>query len=170
MSQAPSRTAPEPRSRRRTVVILALATVLTFALGLVQAPDAHAAIGRLEHKLLRIVNRTRDRHDLRQLKFVRSLAVDAEAHTRHMIRKNRIYDPPNLAEILARYRWDDLGADVVGCGNTLKELHQILMTENFHRTILLNDKLRKAGIGVVRADERNRCGRGSFWATEIFFG
>ena len=161
---------PEPRSRRRTATVLAFALASLLLLGPVRASDAAASVGRLEHKLLRIVNETRDRHDLRALKFVRSLSVDGERHTRKMIRRNRIYDPPNLNDILARYRWDDLGADVVGCGNTLRELHRILMTENFHREILLHQKLRRAGIGVVRADERNRCGRGSFWATEIFYG
>jgi hypothetical protein len=58
----------------------------------------------------------------------------------------------------------------VGCGNTLKELHRILMTEDFHRMILLHEDLRRVGIGVIKVDARNRCGRGSFWATEIFYG
>jgi uncharacterized protein YkwD len=149
---------------------VAVTTAITLALGLVQAPRADAGVDRLEIKLLRIVNRTRARHDLRLLKIDRSLSRPAEKHTRRMIRKDRIFDPPDLEEILADYEWDDLGADVVGCGNTLKELHRILMTEDVHRTILLHPKLRRAGIGVVRADERNRCGRGSFWATEIFYG
>ena len=36
--------------------------------------------------------------------------------------------------------------------------------------ILLHEDLRKVGIGVVVNDRNNRCGRGSFWATEIFYG
>jgi len=159
----------EASVRRRTMVVAA-ATALTLSLGLVQAPRADAALGRLEKKLLRIVNRTRDRHDLRLLKIDRSLSRPSERHTRRMIRQDRLFDPPNLEEILADYEWDDLGADVVGCGSTLKELHRILMTEDLHRTILLHPKLRRVGIGVVVADERNRCGRGSFWATEILYG
>jgi hypothetical protein len=91
-------------------------------------------------------------------------------HTHKMVRNDRIYDPPNLAEILADYEWDDVGADVVGCGHTLKELHDILMTEAFHRSIFLHPDLRRVGIGVMQVDERNRCGRGSLWATEIFYG
>jgi hypothetical protein len=87
-----------------------------------------------------------------------------------MVRKDRIYDPPNLAIILEKYRWDDLGADVVGCGHTLKELHQILMTEAFHRSIFLHPDLRRVGMGITKVNERNRCGRGAFWATEIFYG
>ena len=44
------------------------------------------------------------------------------------------------------------------------------MTENFHRTIILHEDLRKVGIGVIETDERNRCGLGSFWATVFFYG
>ena len=159
----------EASVRRRTMAV-AVATALTLGLGLVQAPSADAAIGRQERKLLHIVNRTRARHDLRLLKFDRSLMAPSEKHTRRMIRQDRLFDPPNLEQLLADENWNDLGADVVGCGNTLKELHQILMTEDFHRTILLHPKLRRVGMGVVVADERNRCGRGSFWATEILYG
>jgi uncharacterized protein YkwD len=155
--------------RRRTTAV-AVAAALTLGLGVVQAPPADAAFGRLEKRLLMIVNRTRERHDLRLLKMDRSLSRPSEKHTRKMINQDRLFDPPNLEEILEDYNWDDLGADVVGCGNTLKELHRILMTEDFHRTILLHPKLRRVGIGVVVADERNRCGRGSFWATEILYG
>lgn len=148
---------------------LALATTAVLAAGVIQAPEADAS-GGFRAKLLRIVNETRSRHDLRRVKIDLSLSRESRAHTRRMIDDNRIYDPPNLDEILAQYRWDDLGADVVGCGNTLRQLHQILMSESFHRNIILHPDLRRVGIGVLRADENNRCGRDSFWATEIFYG
>jgi hypothetical protein len=44
------------------------------------------------------------------------------------------------------------------------------MTEAFHRSIFLHPDLRRVGIGVLEVDERNRCGRDSLWATEIFYG
>ena len=150
--------------------MIAVAITATLLLGLIQAPAANGAGIDNQRKLLRIVNATRARHDLHLLKLNRALSRDSMRHTRIMVRKNRIYDPPNLAEILAKYEWDDLGADVVGCGHTLKELHQILMTEAFHRSIFLHPDLRRVGMGITRVDERNRCGRGAFWATEIFYG
>jgi uncharacterized protein YkwD len=150
--------------------MVAVATTATLLLGLVQAPAANAAGVDKQVKMLRIVNATRARRDLHLLKLNRALSRDSLRHTRIMVRKDRIYDPPNLAEILAKYRWDDLGADVVGCGHTLKELHQILMTESFHRSIFLHPDLRRVGMGITRVNERNRCGRGAFWATEIFYG
>jgi uncharacterized protein YkwD len=150
--------------------MLAVAMIATLALSVLQAPAAAAAGDGYQRKMLDIVNRTRARHDLRLLKLNRELSKDSLVHTRKMVRNDRIYDPPNLAEILADYEWDDVGADVVGCGHTLKELHDILMTEAFHRSIFLHPDLRRVGIGVLEVDERNRCGRGSLWATEIFYG
>lgn len=150
--------------------MVAFATTATLLLGLIPAPAANAAGVDKQVKMLRIVNATRARHDLHLLKLDRALSRDSMTHTRIMVRKDRIYDPPNLAEILEKYRWDDLGADVVGCGHTLKELHQILMTEAFHRSIFLHPDLRRVGMGITKVNERNRCGRGAFWATEIFYG
>ena len=150
--------------------MVTFATTATLLLGLIQAPAANAAGVDKHVKMLRIVNATRARRDLHLLKLDRALSRDSMTHTRIMVRKDRIYDPPNLAMILEKYRWDDLGADVVGCGHTLKELHQILMTEAFHRSIFLHPDLRRVGMGITKVNERNRCGRGAFWATEIFYG
>jgi uncharacterized protein YkwD len=44
------------------------------------------------------------------------------------------------------------------------------MDSEVHRDILLHPELRRAGIGVIRTDEGNLCGRGSFWVTELFYG
>ncbi|MGH2591416.1 MAG: CAP domain-containing protein, partial [Actinomycetota bacterium] len=112
---------------------MAFVMIATLTVGVLQASTANAAGQGYQRKLLDIVNRTRARHDLRLLKLNRDLSKDSLVHTRKMVLNDRIYDPPNLAEILADYEWDDVGADVVGCGHTLKELHDILMTEAFHR-------------------------------------
>lgn len=156
------------KTRRRTLVSM---LVLTLGLGVVAAPAAQASrTDTYRTKLLNILNRTRVHHDLRPVKINLRLSDDALHWSNVMIRKNRIYDPPNLAQLLAPYQWDDVGADVVGCGSTIHEIHKIFMTEAFHRSIILHPKLRRVGIGVVRADERNRCGRDSYWATELFYG
>jgi uncharacterized protein YkwD len=156
------------KTRRRTLVSM---LVLTLGLGVVAAPAAQASrTDTYRTKLLNILNRTRVHHDLRPVKINLRLSDDALHWSNVMVRKNRIYDPPNLAQLLAPYQWDDVGADVVGCGSTIHEVHRIFMTEAFHRSIILHPKLRRVGIGVVRADEHNRCGRGSYWATELFYG
>jgi hypothetical protein len=159
---------PGRRTRRRALVAM---VALTLGFGVAAAPAAQASrTDRYRTKLLNILNRTRVHHDLRPVKINLQLSDDALHWSKTMIRENRIYDPPNLAHLLAPYSWDDLGADVVGCGSTIHEVHRIFMTEAFHRSIILYPKVRRVGIGVVRADENNRCGRDSFWATELFYG
>lgn len=155
------------RARRRTLTML----VLALGFGVVAVPTAQASeTDTYRSTLLDILNRTRVHHDLRPVKINLRLSDNALHWSNLMIRKDRIYDPPNLAQLLAPYDWDDVGADVVGCGNTIHEVHKIFMTEAFHRSIILHPKLRRVGIGVLRADERNRCGRGSYWATELSYG
>ena len=155
------------RSTVRRRISIAILTSATMLLTLAHAPVANAGRAR---ELMEIVNETRRDHGLRALRMDRSLNPASRRHTNLMIRENEIFDPPNLAQILAGYDYDDLGADVVGCGHTLRELHRILMTESFHRMILLHPDIRRIGIGVVVNDRNNRCGRGSLWATEIMYG
>jgi len=159
---------PGRRTRRRALVAI---LALTLGFGVAAAPAAQASrTDRYRAKLLNILNRTRVHHDLRSVKINLRLSDDALHWSKTMVRKNRIYDPPNLVQLLAPYRWDDVGADVVGCGSTIHEVHKTFMTEAFHRSIILLPKVRRVGIGVVRADQNNRCGRDSFWATELFYG
>jgi uncharacterized protein YkwD len=154
--------------RRGTLVSL---LVLTLGFGVLGAPSAQASpTDTYRTTLLNILNRTRAQHGLRPVKINLPLSDDALVWSNVMIRKDRIYDPPNLTQLLAPYRWNDVGADVVGCGSTIHEIHKIFMTEAFHRSIILHPKVRRVGIGVVRAGENNRCGRDSFWATELFYG
>ena len=154
-------------SMRTWVVVLTLST--TVLIQVASASIASAGDG-YEATLLRLVNATRDTHDLHTLRVDASLARDAMRHTRRMIDKNAIYDPRNLTRILRDEPWDDVGASVVGCASTLRALHRAFMRDAAHRDILLNPRLRRIGIGVVKVDARNACGRHWFWATELFYG
>ncbi len=152
--------------RRRAV---SLAVVAMIALGLLLAPPASAGQG-YRSTMLHLVNDARARHDLRAVKLRVSLSRRASRHTRLMIRRDRVFDPPNLQQILAPYEWTHVGAAVVGCRGTLRGLHRALMNSTVHRGILLNPDVRRIGIGVVRSRERTVCGRNAFWATEILYG
>jgi uncharacterized protein YkwD len=152
---------------RRRVIIAALATVVLL-LG-APAPSAAAGDGFRE-TLLRLINDSREDQGMRTLRLNVSLSADAMRHTRRMLREDRVFDPPNLEEILSRYRYEHLGAAAVGCDATLRQLHRSLMSSDMHRSILLHPQLRRVGIGVLRAQGDNRCGSGSFWATGIFYG
>lgn len=129
---------------------------------------AHAATYR--HRLLRLINHSRTNHDVRPVRLNLRLSRDAMAHTRKMMRQNRLMDIRNLADVLAPYEWNTLGADVVGCGDTLHEMHRQLMRHAFHRKIILDRAFRVVGIGVIRDTGRSLCGRNAIWATEIYYG
>lgn len=154
-------------ARRRRVVTLL--TVATLAVGIVGAPAAIAGTG-YRTRMLHLINASRDRSDLRAVKLRVSLSAEATIHSRKMILQDRVFDPHNLQQILAQYRWTHLGAAAAGCAATLGGLHRAFMRSPEHRSILLNSQVRWVGIGVARSERPNTCGRGSFWATELFYG
>jgi len=131
------------------------------------APPAEATTYRT--RLLRIINHSRLINGRKPLKINLSLSEDAKAHTRKMIRRGKLYDVPNLSQVLSPYKWST-GGDVVGCGDTLIEMHRLLMRHAYHRKIILSRKFTYVGIGVIKVDGKSACGRNSFWATEIFYG
>jgi len=148
-------------------LIVTLTTILTLSVAF--APAARAGSG-YRSKLLRMVNATRSSHGLHRVRMDRSLTRDALRHTRRMIDENVIYDPLNLTTILQDEPWDDVGASVVGCADSLRGLHRAFMHHAAHRDILLNGRVRWIGIGVVKVDSSNACGRHWFWTTELFYG
>jgi uncharacterized protein YkwD len=150
---------------RRALAVLVLATV---ALTIVHAPVAGAAT-RHRDVLLRMINESREQHDLRPVELDASLSKAAVRHTRAMLSRDRLFHP-DLREVLAPYPWDEIGAAAVGCAGSLRALHRALLGSDVHRSILLHRRVTSVGIGVIRSTSANSCGDGSFWATEIFYG
>lgn len=159
--------ASSPARTLRRALVLVLVTAL--GLGIVQVPVADATTGHRD-ELLRLVNASRERNGLRPVELDASLSRAAMRHTRAMLKRDRLFDPPDLREILAPYPWDSVGAAAVGCADTLRALHRAFLGSDVHRSILLHPRVKWVGIGVIRSDEANSCGKGSFWATEIFYG
>ena len=154
-------------SKPRSPVVVTVSAILV--LGITSAPAALAGTG-YRSKVLRMVNATRSHHDLHTLRIDASLSRDATRHTRRMIADNAIYDPRNLSRILRDEPWNNVGASVVGCADSLRALHRAFMHHAEHRVILLNPQLRRIGVGVVKDDSANACGRRWFWTTELFYG
>ncbi len=122
-------------------------------------------------RYLQLINRTRVHHDLRPLRLNVNLSGSALAHTRKMIRKNRLFDVEGLAQLLDPYSgFKTMGADVVGCGATLIGIRRLLMLHPAHRRILLSPKMRYVGIGVLKVTGRSSCGKNEFWTTAILYG
>jgi hypothetical protein len=158
------KTTERRRAPRATLVLLVLVVLMVGFL----APAAQAT---LRSRYLHIINNARVAHDLRPLKLNVRLSVTATRHTRRMIRKGRLFDVGNLGEVLAPYPgYQTLGADVVGCGDTLLRMHRQMMRHAYHRKIILSRKVQFVGIGVIYVAGRSGCGRNQVWATAIFFG
>lgn len=152
---------------RRSAVVGLLTVGLTMG---VVAGAPIAAASSSEAKLLRIINRVRTSHELRALRLNARLSEDAERHTRKMIRRAALFDPPNLPRLLRPYDWRTVGASVAGCDGSLEGLVRAWMAHDHHRDILLLPGLRRAGIGVVFERGKSACGRNQFWATGILYG
>lgn len=157
--------ARKPKLRRAA---LAGSLAVCLALGVGSAPAAEA--GPLRVRLLSIINRVRVNHDLDRIGLNRPLSDDAKAHTRKMIRRGYLFDPRNLYELLDPYNWNDVGADVVGCHDSLNKMVRQWMGEAFHRSIILHPSLEKAGVAVIRVKGKSTCGRDQVWATAIMYG
>ena len=156
------------RRKRQAAATIALTTTVTLAIGTAFAPTAEALGYR--GRLLKMINNTRENHDLRQLRIDRSFSRDAVRHTRRMVKANDVFDPPNLDTFLSDEPWERIGASVSGCAGSVRGLHRAWMRHASHRVIMLEPKLRRIGIGVIEDRSKNICGRGSIWATELFYG
>ncbi|HVH53573.1 MAG TPA: CAP domain-containing protein, partial [Actinomycetota bacterium] len=142
------KTTDHRRARRATLVLPVLVTLMVGFL----APAAQAT---LRSRYLDIINNARVHHDLRPLKLNAKLSDTATAHTRSMIREGRLFDVANLAGILSPYSgYETLGADVVGCGDTLFRMHREMMHHADHRNVLLSGKVDFVGIGVIHISGR----------------
>lgn len=159
---------PAAIGKRRVAIAIVIATALMIFLETASAQTANAIGAR--GKMLKMINNVRERNDLRELRIDRSLSRDAVRHTRRMVEANEVFDPANLDAILSDEPWERIGASVSGCAGTVRGVHRAWMRHAAHRDILLEPRLRRIGIGVITDRSRNICGRGSIWATELFYG
>jgi uncharacterized protein YkwD len=159
---------PAAIGKRRVAIAIVIATALMIFLETASAQTANAIGAR--GKLLKMINSVRERNDLRELRIDRSLSRDAVRHTRRMVEANEVFDPANLDAILSDEPWERIGASVSGCAGTVRGVHRAWMRHAAHRDIMLEPRLRRIGIGVITDRSRNICGRGSIWATELFYG
>lgn len=159
---------PAAIGKRRVAIAIVIATALMIFLETASAQTSNAIGAR--GKMLKMINNVRERNDLRELRIDRSLSRDAVRHTRRMVEANEVFDPANLDAILSDEPWERIGASVSGCAGTVRGVHRAWMRHAAHRDILLEPRLRRIGIGVITDRSRNICGRGSIWATELFYG
>lgn len=155
-----------PRIGSGPIVAALLSIILVF--GFARPQQAEGATPR--HRLMRLINRSRHRHDVPRLKINRGLSHSASQHSRQMADARRLFHSADIPKILSGWRWSVWGENV-GCAASVARLHRKFMRSSGHRRNILNRSFRRVGIGVVRAPGGTACGGGSrLWVTQIFYG
>lgn len=129
-----------------------------------------AEAATLRTRLLLLINRARESHGVRPLRLSEPLSDDAQRHTRAMIRRDRLFHTEDLSSVLRPYRWRVSG-EILGCARWLQGLVRAWLSSGEHRSILLDPRFRRVGLGPIATREGRSCGPGlRVWATAIFYG
>jgi uncharacterized protein YkwD len=153
------RPAPSPAQ-----AIVALAVLAVLLLTSLPAATAHGTdeasrtrAQRFRWRMFGLINDMRTRHDLPRLQQNARLSPEAWQHSREMGRRYRLFHTPNLASLVSRYgatRW----GENVGYAQTLRRVLDLMMHSPSHREHLVDPKLDRIGIGVIKL-------RGWLWIT-----
>jgi uncharacterized protein YkwD len=147
------------RSIRAITLVVALAVFVSA--GPVTSAGA-VTTKKLRNDMFSLVNASRRSHGIRPMRISWSLSRHALAHSRRMVRRNRVYHTTDLYSVVRRYRPRTWGENV-GMAGTLRRMQRLFMRSPSHRANTLNRRFHRIGVGVVRA-------RGHVWVTLDFFG
>ena len=151
-----------PRTRSRLAASLMLFALMSVAL---VAPSVHAEPTRtleptsqeLRHRMLELVNRSREAHGLASLRPNERLSREALRHSKRMARDGAMSHTPNLAELVRSVGGSVFGEDL-GRGRGLRGIRDAWIRRADTRRILLDPRFDHVGLGVVHAG-------GFYWVT-----
>lgn len=112
--------------------------------------------------MLRLVNLTRNSHELHTVRVNAHLSREAWDHSIQMSRRYLLFHTSNLWDLVQPYDARTWGENIAYAG-TLRRVEQLWMQSYEHRINLLNPAFRSVGIGVVRA-------KGWLWVTLQLYG
>lgn len=144
---------------RRSFIALTLVVAATFAAA--GPASAGARTLDLRHRMLHLVNDSRQAHGLR-LRLNGHVSHYAWRHSRRMGRRRSVYHSSGVWQQVQRYGASTWGENV-GMSGTLARLERAFMASPSHRENTLASRFHRVGIGVVRA-------QGRLWVTLDFFG
>ncbi len=148
---------------RRLVRVIAGSLVLALILTIpAQAATAGGRSQRFQSEMLRLVNQTRNAHDLQTVQLNQHLSRKAWRHSVAMARRYVLFHTSNLWDLVRPYDARTWGENLA-YADTLRRVEQLWMQSYHHRINLLNPAFRSAGIGVVRMD-------GWLWVTLQLYG
>ncbi len=153
-------TSPRTRSRVATSLVLLTLVCASFV-----APSARAGedtaprptADELAHRMLRLVNRSREMRGLPELRMNARLSKEALGHSRHMGRTGAISHTPNLADLVREVGGSVFGEDL-GKGRGLDGIRDAWLRRADTRRIMLDPRFHHVGLGVVHVD-------GYYWVT-----
>ncbi len=138
-----------------TLVVVVLVTAASPA-------QARARSRELRHRMLSLVNRSRQAHGLGSLRLNARVSRYASQHSQRMAGKNTLYHSTSVWPVVRSLGARTWGENV-GMSGSLKVLERAFMASPTHRANNLAARFHKIGIGVVRA-------HGTFWVTLDFYG
>ena len=148
---------PTARTRRRAVIglaILLIATVFAPAQSASAAPAIAAAPtspgGSAESSFFTLLNASRSAGGLPALQYDAPLSNTARTWSANMASRNQLYHDPNLLTIVANLepQWRS-GAENVGFGYDVQQLHDAFMNSPAHRASIMSTRFNRTGVGVV---------------------
>jgi uncharacterized protein YkwD len=138
---------------------LVLALTLTFS---AQAAHAGGRAQQFQNEMLRLVNETRNAHNLHTVHLNRRLSIEAWRHSISMGRRYLLFHTTNLWDLVRPYDARTWGENIA-YAETLRRVEQLWMQSYEHRINLLNPAFRSVAIGVVRV-------QGWLWVTLQLYG
>jgi uncharacterized protein YkwD len=148
------------RTRRGTVIALALATTLVIG---APAQQALAGARRSAGQLFSLTNEARTQHGIAALSYDAQVARYALRHSKAMAAKGGIFHSADLATPLKDRSWSIAGENV-GAGYSIDDLQAAFMNSPDHRKNILRPSFKNVGVGVYQD------ANGEYWVTVVFYG
>jgi uncharacterized protein YkwD len=146
-----------PLGSKKASLVLALVISLTIGLIFADAVAAEPAnASASEHRLLKMINRTRHNRGVRTLRMSGHLSRLAGRHSGRMARNRSLFHSSGLARLGSAW-----GENVGVTYHGVRSIHRAFMRSSDHRSNILSRRFRRVGIGIRKA-------RGRIWVTEIF--
>ncbi|MDP9297223.1 MAG: CAP domain-containing protein [Actinomycetota bacterium] len=146
--------------------VLPFIAMMLFTMMLVAGPTtvAHASTRTANRNLLlKLINRSRVHHGLRELKLSATTSDYAYRHSRDMCDADTLFHSTTLTSRITSTTSASYWGENIAFASTLRQIRKMWMHSAPHRENILNRHYRRAGVGVYD-------GRGYLWATVDFYG
>jgi uncharacterized protein YkwD len=146
-----------PPALRTSIGVLLIVSLTMSAAVSAPAPPVDEGPGGWRRQMLRLLNDTREHHDLDAFRVNRPLSASALRHTRDMVHRRRVFPTENVESLVEAYG-ATLWAEELARGRSLGAIVRAWMNHDSTRVHLLDRRLDEAAVGILFA-------RGRYWVT-----